>query len=417
MRVLIFEPYYAGHRLNFVKELIPGLLDLDIPVTIALSLDAPQSRQFDILLKPYADRVAIGPWIRPVPGVRGTVGLVESLRRSVQRAKAKHVFIPSADGLAQILAARHLFDRQGVGRGVALECLLLRGGFAYPQARRRRAVAARLSWCMAARTPCETLFHLDPLVVAKTRTMGYPSRRVRLMPDPADPPPAMTSAVARARLGLPAEGTMIGTAGLLDERKGVDLLIRAFAAAIPRLDSTTRLLLVGELAASMQHLLTSNDQYRRLVQTDRILTVNRFVTDEEFQMGLAAMDVVCTPYPDHIGSASIVTRAAAAGRYVLGSNWGWIGYMVPRFDLGTTIDVRDVEAFAAAIPQALAAAPSYRVSERGRQFLRFHSPENYRATWTAHLRRHIGAPQHPRLLHWSTVLNSTAGREAKIASG
>ncbi len=46
------------------------------------------------------------------------------------------------------------------------------------------------------------------------------------------------------------------------------------------------------------------------------------------------MDVIAAVYPQHTGSASIVIRAAAAGRPVLGSDYGWIGRTIEKHGLG-----------------------------------------------------------------------------------
>src|SRR5206468_2348258 len=106
----------------------------------------------------------------------------------------------------------------------------LRGSFAYPGGLGwRQRVQARLSWAAATAAPWSVLYHLDPLVCDRARP-----GRLRLMPDPVETPVA-TGPAARAdvlrRLGVPPDGRYLGTAGLLDRRKGVDLLIRAYADA------------------------------------------------------------------------------------------------------------------------------------------------------------------------------------------
>jgi glycosyltransferase involved in cell wall biosynthesis len=227
---------------------------------------------------------------------------------------------------------------------------------------------------------------------------------LRIMPETVQSPPLATLDDARARLSLPREGRLVGTAGVLDERKGADLLVRAFAraAASGRLRRDDRLLLMGEQSPGVRRLI--HDLQSNSTGRERILVFDRVVTDDELAYGLAAMDVVATPYPRHIGSASIVIRAAAAGRPVLGSSYGWIGYMVPRFDLGWTTDVLDEERFAAALGEALDRSDTYALSAAGHRFVRYNTPENHRAAWTELIRQRLGLPPAPFRLTWSWAL-------------
>src|SRR5439155_26474622 len=97
-------------------------------------------------------------------------------------------------------------------------------------------------------------------------------------------------------------------------------------------------------------------QFATLQQRERLIILDRYVSDEELLAGVSAADVVCTPYPHHIGSASFVIRAAAANRPVLGANYGWISAMVRTFELGEPCNVEDRVAFANTITASLAAA-------------------------------------------------------------
>jgi glycosyltransferase involved in cell wall biosynthesis len=118
--------------------------------------------------------------------------------------------------------------------------------------------------------------------------------------------------------------------------------------------------------------------------------MERTLTVVELQTALAAMDVVCTPYPAHIGSSSIVLRAAAAGRPVVGSDTGWVGETVRRFSLGRVCDVRAPGALARALADALDATSSYAMTDAARRLVAYHTVENYQAHWTARLRERLG---------------------------
>jgi glycosyltransferase involved in cell wall biosynthesis len=276
-----------------------------------------------------------------------------------------------------------------------------------------KAFASRAA---VARGPWSVLHHLDPLVYDRLRARGEPRSRLergmRLMPDPVEPPSGATRAEVLARYGLPDDGARyIGTVGLMDIRKGAHLLVRAFAAAasdaLPpaeRLRETDLLLLAGPQDATVRALLTG--EFRGLVQSGRIRCLDRVLSAVEMADVLAAMDLVCTPHARHVGSASIVIRAAAAGRPVLGSSFGWIGYVLDRFGLGSTVDESDPGRFARSLRPALDASSDFRVPAAAKRFVQFHSPQNFRAAWTANLRRRMGMPPAPGALTWEWVLEA-----------
>ena len=175
----------------------------------------------------------------------------------------------------------------------------------------------------------------------------------------------------------------------MDRRKGIDLLIRAFAAS--GLGPEDRLYLLGPQEAEIRAMLEG--EHAALVRAGRIISRDRFIPREDLAASLAAMDLVCTPYPRHVGSASIVIRAAAAGRPVLGCSFGWIAAMVPRFGLGWTCDVESIDEFGAAIRQRLDESDRWRPGRALQRFIEFHSPENFVRCWTEQIRGIRGLEQ------------------------
>jgi len=153
----------------------------------------------------------------------------------------------------------------------------------------------------------------------------------------------------------------------MDERKGIDRLVRAFAAA--RLRDDDRLLLAGRLSESLRRLIQAD--FADLISRDRLVLMDRYLTDDELCASVTAMDLICTPYPRHVGSASIVIRAAATGRPTLGVDYGWIGFVIPRFQLGWTCAVDAIPDLAMALARALDQAAGFRLSAAGRRFVDF----------------------------------------------
>jgi glycosyltransferase involved in cell wall biosynthesis len=323
-------------------------------------------------------------------------GLLESLRRS----GASHVCVPYADGLAQVMGMSRLRGSRPFPPGVEAAGLMMRGGFAYRPRGLKQRLKTGISWSLATLAPFDPLFILDPLVFeAVRRGDRRTGRRAVLMPEPVEPPSRLDHRAARRLLRIPEDGRYSGCAGLIDVRKGADQLIRAFASA--RLSPTDRLLLVGGHDETVRALLAG--PYAALVAQERIISIDRFVERDELGAALRAMDVVCALYQGHVGSASLVVRAAAAERPVLGGRTGWVRWAVEKFALGATSETADVGALAVGLERALDASGSFRLTPVARRWLAFNTPENFAATWMGPIRRWLGLPPAQAARTWEWV--------------
>jgi glycosyltransferase involved in cell wall biosynthesis len=304
--------------------------------------------------------------------------------------------VPYADGIIQMVGLRHLMGRFSLLPGFELEGLMMRGSFAYNRPAPAEAVRGRVWLTLTGAAPFKVVHHLDPIVIrALEQRSPILSRRVHLIPDPVERFDAPAKPEARRRLGIGEDGRYIGCVGIMDRRKGIDRLIHAFLAA--RLGRTDRLLLAGRQESAIRGLLA--DEAADAVREGRIIVLDRYISDEELRLSIAAMDVVCAPYPPdagHSGSSSIVIHAAGQERPVLGSAFGWIG------------DVTDTGAFASAISESFDAGGEFRMTEGGRRFVEFHRPENFAACFTRRIRERLGLPADTGLPTWDWVLEATS---------
>jgi glycosyltransferase involved in cell wall biosynthesis len=223
------------------------------------------------------------------------------------------------------------------------------------------------------------------------------------MPDPIERLMPVSREDARRSLGIPEQGRYIGCAGLLDARKGIDLLLRAFAAGRDRLGPDDRVLLAGIVRPEIRAVI---EQELPPELKGRIVTLDRFLTTAELNTAIAAMDVVCTPYPKHLHSVSIVIRAAAAERMVLATGIGWMDRTIRQFSLGRTCDVRDIPTFGDAIATSLNESDSFVLTKAARRFVEFHAADNFASHWVAHLRERLDLPSERALIEWDWVLEA-----------
>ncbi len=395
MRVLVVEPVSEGHRFTYLRYLIEALAQLGLKPVLATTAFAASSIEFDHQLAASTHRFVLdASYSHERGGMKAARARLRTLKAAASTHRPDHIIVPYADGLVQALT---FYGRRvlHLPRHVELEGLLFRGAFAYPGRGIGHRITSRVGGLAIAASPIDMLHVLDPLVLERLQCTRSRAE-LSLMPDPVEEVPLISKAEARSRLNLPLDGRLVSCSGRLDARKGVDLLVRAFLSA--DLKAQDRLLLAGKASPSIRSLI--DREYRKDVERGRLIVMDRYVSDEELALVNAASDVVSAPYPRHIGSASIVIRAAAAKRPVLGSDFGWIGHVVPRFDLGWTCRVSDVGTFAASLVTALDAAASWTASTKSTAFTTFHSVPNFEAHWTSRLRQRLNLSPSSDFVSW-----------------
>jgi glycosyltransferase involved in cell wall biosynthesis len=219
-----------------------------------------------------------------------------------------------------------------------------------------------------------------------------------MMPDPLDDFSAPDKTNARKQLGIPQEGKYIGTAGIIDQRKGVDRLIRAFSCA--RLPEDHRLLIAGAVQPECRETIAS--AITPLVNAGRAVWIDRYLEIQEIAKVTSALDLMCTPYVHHIGPSAILARSAYIGRPTLATNFGWCGAIIPRFGLGWTCNTADTDAFTRAITEHLPKAQDLVRTPLLDRWFAFLSPQNFAACWTQRIRERMDLPP-GRTISWDWV--------------
>ncbi len=407
MHVVIFEPCPGGHRFTYVRRIITALSELPVRISLATSPGASARETFSEQLRHLAPRFQLDesyPESDPTKKIAFSRETAAAAVRAARSLRPDHLIIPSGDGVLQMLGLEHLLLRAGPLRDTELEAMILGASWVYHPRGNPRRWAKRRAWAaLTGASKVRTLHIIDPLLrrAFKALTPGI-ARRTVLVPDPVDALSDLSKVEARRRLNLDPSGRIVSSVGRLDERKGVDLLIRAFLAA--GLPPTDRLLLVGIQMPEIRELLAG--EAAPFVRTGRIIALDGYVTDEQMSLAIAAADLIGVPYRRHLGSASIVIRAAAQGRPILGTDMGWPGETCRRFGLGTVCTVRDPHALTAALRDALDAAPSFTPHPASRRFVQFHSVQNAHRCWAGRLRQRLNLPDPVPALDWDWVLET-----------
>lgn len=394
MRALVFELDHSGHRLQYVRVLIDALKPYCAEVLLFTSDRMIESDEYKTHLQEVESsfRVITCPYIGHGSPLRRALAKFTAFRTALRNLHADHVFVPYADGLAQLLGLAKMVRALNVPAGVEIEGIMMRGGFAYPNDRWAERLRASISLAATTMLPFEVLHQLDPIpFFALKRLGGKFNGHCRIIPEPVEAIEQVDRGEARRKIGIPVHGRYMVNLGSGDARKGTDLLIRAFARG--KLKENDRLLLLGKLSPLIRRLI--ENEMKALVQTGRLIVIDQYVSHELFCLGLNAADVICTPYPRHVGSSGIVVRAAAIGKPILASSYGWVGAVVSTFGLGHTCSVSDAEEFAHHIRESLETASRYRQTDDGARFVRFHTASNFATHITTRLRSRLGV-LHPR---------------------
>lgn len=399
MRVLIFEPSPSGHRFTYVRRLVSAVSELAGDVIVVTSRKGAGSAQYVEQLHPIEAAFRLD-----VDDCEGSVSAAAMLARAMRRHEPEHVYLPYADRTIQVIGALRVAGLFHAPTGCELEGVMMRGALAYQAPGVRSSIRTAAWLALTSAAPFDVIHHLDRFAIAaiRARAPGL-ARRMQLLPDPVEVSPSVTPLEARGCLSIPTSGRLIGCVGSIDTRKGMDLLVKGFL--LGKRDDDDRLLLAGEHDGALKAVIAG--EARRAVNAGRIISIDRYLTDAEINLAIAALDVVAVPYPPgrgHSGSSSVLVHAAALGRPVLATDFGWVGRTTTELGLGTTCRVTDVPAFSRAIDLALKDASAYRPGERAKRFVAFSNETNFAEHITYRLRERLGLPVTRPTLTWDWVL-------------
>ena len=156
------------------------------------------------------------------------------------------------------------------------------------------------------------------------------------------------------------------------------------------------------------HRETIDNEFRDLVESGRLLLMDRFLDRETYRRVFAAVDLMAVPYPGFFGVSSVLLESLAAGRPVLANGAGWCGEIVRTFDAGSTCDVLDPEDFARTLRHALNRSETYTETDAIKRLVAFHHPENFAACWLDGIRRFSGEAS-VKPLTWDWVTSALSG--------
>jgi glycosyltransferase involved in cell wall biosynthesis len=201
---------------------------------------------------------------------------------------------------------------------------------------------------------------MSALIAREFVAAGFPADRVRHIPHGVDtrrfrPRPADEKTALRARLGLPADATIVTYTGRLLRGKGLETLVDAFARVQER---RAHLLIVGSGAG--QTLSVEGALRARVTQAGLAARVTFAGRVDAVEDWLGASDLFAFPSEFEALGLSLI-EAAACGLPCVGSRTGGIVDVIDDGRSGLLVLPGDPEALAAAL-NALAGDPGRRAA-------------------------------------------------------
>lgn len=202
-----------------------------------------------------------------------------------------------------------------------------------------------------AQPQCRDCFSLDPYAVEPLRQLTD-GAQIWPLADPVRPFDlgAIDSMAQRSALGIPPHRRLFLLFGSLTTRKGIYPLLEAIAQLSDQDCEQITVLFLG-----MNNIPDMETRVEALTASKpvQIIQIKRFFSQTELQAYIQSSDVILAPYQNHVGMSGILIWAAMAGKPVLSSDYGLMGELVRRYQLGLVVDSLRGEAIAAGLRQCL----------------------------------------------------------------
>ena len=408
MHVLIYEPvYWGGHNLSYVRHLVRTLAHWPVRITVVTGENGAESEGFTTHLKSYLSEAGELKACVPLPGAGTDWGkhFYHSLVDSIDDLSPDHVFVPTGDDLAAYAGSRYLRGSLRLARSQPeIECNVLSAFYqsSVPRSQKLRRLRTSL---YASYAPWTRSFTIDPFVsVGAPRWRWLHRLTPEILPDPVEIGAETTRAHAREVLGLPQDDLLIGCVGHFEssDRKNPVGLIQGFLKSGL---TNSRVTLIGKMS---QAVLDFVDTLRE--ERQRVVIINRLLTQAEIQLSVSALDLVCLPYRDFYQPSAIALNAAVLGRPVLASDTGWFKSIIPLFDLGWTADLSTPDRIASALRRHCSQLEAFRPSEQSKDLAAFSRWENYAAIFCRRVRRRLGVETAAAEITWESVARKARRR-------
>jgi glycosyltransferase involved in cell wall biosynthesis len=325
-KLLIYDIQNNGHHLSYIRYIANAVID-DFDIVFAASTELRTSDHYKCYLESIASNIVIDDsYINKHKGILYSLFDSIIILKAIKKHAPSLCILPYADGVSVFLGIFRWFGF--IPKNLMLFGINMRNNFCYMD---KVSLLDRVKLFMMERCKFTKLFWLDSKASEWLSKNNYPLAQVsETLCEPVKKYSMLSFADACSALDISPHKKYIGIAGMLNSRKGIPLLLESMQN--DTLPSDTCLLLAGKLSDDMALLIQK--QYQFLIDTERVILINRFISENELLAVLAVLKVVCATYQNHLGSSGIVSLAISNDKVVVGCSCGWIGNQLEKYPLG-----------------------------------------------------------------------------------
>jgi glycosyltransferase involved in cell wall biosynthesis len=375
--LLIFELAYTGHYPSYLRHLAEHWIEQALPGKLTIIV-SPKFVQHHADVTEIAERngqaKSLSFVVITLEEEARLIPRTSSYRRALRSLQEWRLLQKYAKALGATQCLLLYFDsfQTAVATGAKLSCpfsgIYFRPTFHYctfanysPSLKERiQHLREKLILPRVLSHPqMKTLFCLDPYVIKPLEQQFRGKEKAVHLPDPVPIADFLRPLPQgfKESLGIePNRKTFLLFGALYDGRKGIHQVLQAIALLPPHLCQQMCLLLVGQLGDGS----TIPAQIAELTKKLPIQVVVRdaFVPESEVAHYFQAADVILATYQRHVGMSGILVQAAAAQKPLLSSDYGLMGEIVRRWQLGLSMDTTSPAEIARGLTQFLVEEPA-----------------------------------------------------------
>jgi glycosyltransferase involved in cell wall biosynthesis len=373
VHILVSEVALSGHHANYLEHIAALFLSQGHRVTVSVLDKHLTDPLFDRLQAAYPDRLVVAAlppqsfWLSAVArlGVAGTElrhWLMFKLffQRLHATDKVDQVFFPYLD---YCLHATALLGSP-CGR-VSWSGICMRPSFHYNGAGviapkpKWRSIKERLFYRLLRQPSLHQLLTIDELLEQQTRRKrSLNAQKLMFVPDPTELTNHFDRVSARNQLGISEQDFVILVYGAIDGRKGVEHLLAGVRNK--QFMKNLKILVMGRHTPAIRE---------KLQIEPTVMSIDSYVDAATEEAGFRAADVVWMGYNAHYAMSGVLVLAAFAGKPVIATQNGLIGWMTRQYKLGLAIDCENSHEVAQAIHRFLS-TPRSDLSSTGMHAIR-----------------------------------------------
>lgn len=128
--------------------------------------------------------------------------------------------------------------------------------------------------------------------------------------------------------------------GAIDARKGILLLLDTLLARAENNTDDATYLIVGKVSPDIKERLKKlQHKFNSNLKSDKLIVIDRYITDEELAWLVKNTDYVLAPYLRHKGSSGVFYWSKNFDKPIIGPNFGLLGLEISEYKNGILFDI------------------------------------------------------------------------------